>query len=290
MMRETVVVGILALLALPLAAAQNLDEPLRNRVEEKSSAATSDPKAFLVGHASEGAIAAEAEWAIAYGCFALEYAHDEAGTPDPDLEQCERYEEVLGIEPEPERPVAQVENLTEDAVAEVEEIADDVLESLDDIVEDPTSAPDVIIALLVRTVARILDAVQSIGASAEAVVDEALDLVGRALRADANAGAAVYARADELASSTGQAWTIVFTKAGALVDAGAEAASSVTQGLAAAASATLDAIARLVQSILDPAADPSDLETAKDVADPGLEVERVLGLLDEAQERIAGSV
>ncbi len=244
MIAKLVIFATLAILALPLAAAQSPEEPLVGHVDEKAGAATTDPVGFVESHASEEAAAKEAEWGVAYGCFAAHYAHDEVGTPEPDLDQCEDYEEVLGIAPEPEEPVAVVQNLSEDPVAQVQEIEEEVLASVDDVVEDPLSAPEILVGLLLYLVDKVLELIQGVGAAASQIAAGALDLVGAALAADAKLGADMYDGASQAATAS--------------VDGVLGTASGLASGMLDGAAATIDGVADAGKTLGDGLADTAD--------------------------------
>lgn len=244
MIQKLIVLATLAILALPLAAAQSPEEPLVSHVDEKAAQATTDPAGFAESHASEKAVAKEAEWGIAYACFAGHYAHDEVGTPEPDLDQCEDYEEVLGIAPEPEEPVAVVQNLSEDPVAQVQEVEEEVLASVDDVVEDPLSAPEILIGLLLYLVDKVLDLIGGVGATASGLAGGALDLVGAALAADAKLGADMYDGAAHAATAS--------------VEGVLGTASGLASGMLDGASAAIEGVAEASEELGDGVADTAD--------------------------------
>ena len=250
MIARTATILALALLLVPIASSQSLEEPLVAHADEKVDAAQDDPVGFASDHASEEAVAGEAEWGVAYGCFAVAYAHEEVGTPDPELEQCERYEEVLGIAPEPQEPVAIVENISEDPVAEVEEISEEAVAAVDEIVEDPLSAPEILVGLVLYLVDKVLDLVGGVGAAASGIVGEALDLVGAALSADAKLGAATYDGAGKaLTSGADGIIAVVSGTASGIADAG----KHVADGIGDAADAVGDGISQTADAIGDAA-------------------------------------
>ncbi|HEX9815573.1 MAG TPA: hypothetical protein VGB18_01220 [Candidatus Thermoplasmatota archaeon] len=255
MIPKLVILATLALLLLPIAAAQSLEEPLVDHVDDKAASARSDPVGFAESHASEEAVAKEAEWGVAYGCFAAHYAHDEVGTPDPQLEQCEDYEEVLGIAPEPEEPVAVVQNLSEDPVAQVQEIEEEVLASVDDIVEDPLSAPEILIGLVLYLVDKVLDLIGGVGATATGVAAGALDLVGAALAADAKLGADMYDEASSAATASVQG---VLGTASGLASGMLDVAAASIDGIVDGGKALGDGIADTAGTIGTGVADAAD--------------------------------
>ena len=239
-------IALLTLLLVPLIAAQSPEEPLVAHVDEKSQAASEDPVGFAQDHASEEAVAAEADWGVAYGCFAVDYAHDEVGTPDPQLDECEDYEEVLGIAPEPEQPVAVVQNLSEDPVAQVQEIEEEVLASVDEIVEDPLSAPDILIGLILYVVEKVLDLIGGVGQAATGIAGDALELIGAALAADVKLGTDMYDSAGKAASASVDGLLVVAVGlASGLLD-GLEAS---VEGVARAADGIGDGAAQTVGTI-----------------------------------------
>lgn len=266
MIARIVTTLVLATLLVPLAAAQNLEEPLVEHAEDKVAAASGDPAAFAKDHASEEAVADEAAWGAAYGCFALDYAHDEVGTPDPDLEQCEDYEEVLGIAPEPEEPVGVVQNLSEDPGAQVQEIADEAVAAVEEIADDPLSAPETLLGFLLYALLKIQDLIGGIGSTVADALDSALDLVGAALAADAKLGADVY-------DGTGKA-------ASAITDGLVGVASSVDSGVGAVAKAAGGGIAAAAAKVGDGFGDAAKAlgDAAESIGDAvGELVDRLLG-------------
>jgi hypothetical protein len=249
----------LAILIAPLASAQNIEDPLLDHAQENTDAAQRDPVAFVESHASEEAVASEAEWGVAYGCFAVAYAHDEAGTPDPELDQCDQYEEVLGIAPEPEEPVAVVQNVSEDPIAQVEEVTDEAVAAVDEIVEEPLSAPEILIGFVLYVVDKVLDLVGGVGATAADLVGDALDLVGAAFRTDAMLGAAAYDGASGGADAATERAMIILHGGveglgellGAVAGGIGRTATAVGDGMADAAGAVGDAAHSVGTAIAD---------------------------------------
>lgn len=250
--RFGIVALAVALLAAPAAAAQSPVDPAVSHVEGKADEATGDPVGFVEDHASEDAVAGEAEWGIAYGCFLVHEAHDDAGTPDPKLEQCDDYEEVVAVPPEEaEEPVAEVENLTEEPVAEVEEIADDAVGLVEEIVDDPEGAPEAILRFLEDVLERVRKLLEGAGEAALGVLGELIGAAAAALRADALLGEKAYAASLALG---GTGLDGVRQVVGGAVDGAVSVAHAAGSGLGVAGEAigqAAEALSEGIESIVE---------------------------------------
>lgn len=187
-MKRIVLAALGCLLLVPGALAQGLADPALEHAAERSARATSSPLDFAKESASKDGLGRERAWAVAYGCFGIDHAHEEYGTPDPRLEECEHYEEALGIEPKkerPEAPVGEAENLTESPLGEAKALVEDADDALETILDEPTSAPSEALGLLGRLVAaveRILSGVvEVLGAAQASVVGLALGIADAVL-------------------------------------------------------------------------------------------------------------
>lgn len=198
-MRTTTILTTLIsmLLLVPAAAAQSLQDPVVAHAEDKVEEAQSQPVSFVTSHASKDGVVQEAEWGVAYACFAKKYAHDEAGTPDPELEQCKDYEDVLGLEDEKEQIEAEVDNVSDDPVSFVREVSDDAAGTVEDIAEDPASALDEIGEFVSRLVQPLRDVLQAVATMALGVVLVLVQVVLDALGENANIGSQAYGMAME---------------------------------------------------------------------------------------------
>lgn len=222
------------------AAAQGIDEPLTDKLDEKIGDAQADPSGFAQAQATEKQLAADANWTIAYACFVAHEAEGETGADVPDLDQCADFEEALGIAEEAvaeeeEEVVADAQELEDDAVAEAEALAEDALATVAEVIEDPAGALDALVALLDRTlraVQRILDGITGgVGASAT-LLGDALGILGKGA---AIAVAAPFVGAYKLGVLL---WTGGVNGATAIGDGFA----ALVNGVVAAATATTDAI------------------------------------------------
>lgn len=232
---------LLGLVLVPLApvAAQGVEEPLVEKVDEKSGAAQADPIGFATDQASDERLAEDAEWSIAYGCYVGYVATDEAGLPPPELEPCADFEEALGIaeeEEQAEEAVADAEDLQDGTEAELEAIVEDLEATLGRVLDQPLTAADEFVAFLERTLGGIERIVDGIGGFATETIDGIETGTGLLMK---GAGYAVAAPV----FGVYKAATAIFGFGTTVADGVASGTAAVTDAVAAAAGAVGDAVA-----------------------------------------------
>lgn len=229
--------SMLCLVLVPLApvAAQGIEEPLVEKVDEKQRAAQADPTAFAADQASDERLAEDAEWSIAYGCYVGYVATDEARLPPPDLEPCADFEEALGIseeEEQAEEAVADAEDLQEGT--EVEAIVEDLEATLGRAVDDPLTAADEVVAFIERTLRGIERILDGIGGFATETIDGIETGTGLLMKGAGYAVAAPVFGVYKMA-------TAAFGFGAIVTDHVASGTAAVTNGIATAADAVGDA-------------------------------------------------
>ncbi len=219
----------LTLIAAPLAAADSVQEPLLGKVEEKTEQAARDPTGYAANQSSPDQMQQDARWGVAYACFALDWAGDEANVNPPNLEPCEGYEDVIRGRPAPppSPPGPIVEPFEPDAVDETEMLVDDTVTMVDEIADNPPSAPQRLVAFIGHAVDFLLSLLRSLA-----------DGVGAALGA---VGSGIRATAAGIVQGIGAAVDGVVERVGSVIRASAAAVHSLGSGIGAAVEAAGDA-------------------------------------------------
>lgn len=246
-MTRTLATGvILALMFVPLAAAQVPLDPAAEHVGEKIDEAQKDPAAYVREQASDEGVRDDLAWAVEYSCD-LSDSLAQSGVPVPgSAERCDDLEEAVGVEEETEpveEDVALAEPLEEEdeIVGEADALADDGEEAVAEILDDPLTAPEVILGL---------------GLAAAAAIDRALDALvdrlGGLLNGLLGDLGLLPARATDLPSGAVDTVALAFQVG---LDASSDFAASVADGGASAAGSVADAAAGAADAVGDAAGD-----------------------------------